>query len=370
MANWIEKTQLLRGLWNGEVAYAGPFFVDVDLTQRCNLRCLGCRYHSPLLAETSSRKAGLPDMPIELFEQLCADLGAMGTHQVILQGAGEPTLHPQLAQMIATAKDAGMRVTLITNGTLLDEGMVEALMDVQLDTLKVSLWATSPEQYEINYPGCSGETYARVVDNLRRVTRLKAARDSLCPRLEVHYPINSHNADSIDAIVELAHEVGCQSVSFAPFNTVGGALDSYALASDEEGQARLGLVRARERLTELGLRHNIDQVLMRYRLGPQVWKQVPCYITWMHARIRVDGSIQPCGSCDAEASLGNIQRGGFREHWNGPPLRAFRQQARTCEGMSVITQHCHCDFCCYAADNVRVHRVFRYLAPLARWSRA
>ena len=32
------KWGLLRGLLNGETAYAGPFAVTVDVTRRCNLR--------------------------------------------------------------------------------------------------------------------------------------------------------------------------------------------------------------------------------------------------------------------------------------------------------------------------------------------
>lgn len=46
MATLYQKTKLFRGLISREIAYTVPFHVSVDVTRRCNLKCLGCRYHS------------------------------------------------------------------------------------------------------------------------------------------------------------------------------------------------------------------------------------------------------------------------------------------------------------------------------------
>ena len=151
MATLYEKIKLLRGLLTGEVAKTGPFYVDIDLTRRCNLQCLGCPYHSPHVNDTSPQNPAVMDLSIDFFKRLCNELKRMNTHGLILQGAGEPLLHPDVFEMISTAKAAGFHVTLITNGTLLDRETIEALIDARLDTLKVSLWASSAEQYQQNY---------------------------------------------------------------------------------------------------------------------------------------------------------------------------------------------------------------------------
>jgi hypothetical protein len=44
------------------------------------------------------------------------------------------------------------RVTLITNGTFLEEASIRFLVNAQLDILKMSLGASSPEEYEQSYP--------------------------------------------------------------------------------------------------------------------------------------------------------------------------------------------------------------------------
>jgi len=41
-----QNLRLLQGLIAGDTAFTGPFFVTLDLTRRCNLKCIGCRYHS------------------------------------------------------------------------------------------------------------------------------------------------------------------------------------------------------------------------------------------------------------------------------------------------------------------------------------
>ena len=108
----------------------------------------------------------------------------MSTHSLILQGAGEPFLHPDLFEMVSTAKAAGFHVTLLTNGTLLDQDIIQALMDARLDTLKVSLWASSTEQYQQNYPGTNPDNLRRVEDGLKLLESLKAERNSMLPMVQ------------------------------------------------------------------------------------------------------------------------------------------------------------------------------------------
>ncbi len=87
----FEKFQLLRGLLSAEKAYTGPFYVVLDATRRCNLRCVGCPYHA-LTADTARPSATAEaDISPDLIEALCGELSAMGTREIIFTGEGEPT---------------------------------------------------------------------------------------------------------------------------------------------------------------------------------------------------------------------------------------------------------------------------------------
>ena len=358
MATLPQKVKLLRGLLTGETAYAGPFYVTIDVTRRCNLTCLGCRYHSSLVNIPAPGDQAVLDIPFNLVGKLCQDLAALGTHNITLMGEGEPMLYPRLIDLISMAKALGIHVTLITNGTLLDEASVHPLIDSQLDLLRVSLWASSIEEYEQNYPGTNPDYFKRVLNGLKLFSIFKVEKKSKFPSVILHQPINRHNFKKVDVMVDLANETGCNAISFSPFLSHRGKLAPYTLFPEEKKSLHLSLVRIKERLKSLSIKHNIDEILLRYRIGEAVWDKFPCYIGWLHARIKVDGTVLPCGPWNQP--LGQLKEKSLREIWNSSGYRRFRRQTHTREGLARITNVCDCGFCCLIRDNVRVHRLFRF----------
>ena len=361
MATFSQKVRLLRGLLTGETAYAGPFYVTIDVTRRCNLTCLGCRYHSSLVNLPAPGDQAILDISSDLVEKLCKELATLGTTAISFMGEGEPMLHSHLQDLISMAKALGFQVTLITNGTLLDEARIHSLIDSRLDLLRVSLWASSIEEYEQNYPGTKPDYFEKVVNGLKLLSVLKAEKGSKFPSVHLHQPINKNNFEKIDAMVDLAYETGCNASSFAPFLSHRGRLDSYALSSEEEKFLCSSLIKMKKRLNSLPMKHNIDETLLLYRIGEAVWNKLPCYVGWLHARIKVDGTVLPCGPWNQP--LGHLKENRFQEIWNGPHYRAFRQQTVTREGLASIAKVCDCGFCCLTKDNDRVHRLFRFFSP-------
>ncbi len=361
MATLNEKARLLRGLLTGETAEVGPFYVLVDVTRSCNLACPGCRYHSPHVKVPSPGDRSKTNISFHLFRELCNQLRAMGTGRLILTGEGEPFLHPRLLEMISTAKSVGLHVTLFTNGTLLDEGRVQSLIDSQLDVLTVSLWAGSQEEYERNHPGTGSEYFKTIVDALQHLARLKADQARHLPSVALHHPIYRNNFGSIQGMADLAQETGCDTLSFSPLRTRRGKLESFALTPDETRLLSLNLAGIKRRLDSLAIGHNIDNTILRYRAGEKVWEEVPCYVGWVQAHIKVDGTVLPCNSCSLP--MGSLNEDRLSDIWNGPSLKRFRRQTLTKEGLVHMGLHCDCHFCCHVEDNMRVHRIFRWFSP-------
>ena len=90
-----------------------------NITRRCNLRCVHC------YANAMDK-----DFPGELTTaeglRLLDDLAAFGVPAVILTG-GEPLCRPDIFELAAHAHDLGLRLTLSTNGTLIDFAMAERI---------------------------------------------------------------------------------------------------------------------------------------------------------------------------------------------------------------------------------------------------
>jgi len=361
MATFLQKIKLLRGLSTGERAYAGPILVTVGVTRRCNLQCLGCRYHSPLIHIPPPEDPGILDILPDLFEKLCQELTSMGTGKLVLTGEGEPLLHPDLFDFISTAKGAGFHVTLFTNGTLLDEVKTQALIDSRLDALIVSLWTSSPEEYEQNYPGTNPDHFRRVVEGLNLLSAFKANRKTPLPSVILYHPINRYNYEKIASIAELGHATGCSGLHFVPFITHSGELAQHALSPVEEKRLCHSLIQMKQRLDSVHMNHNIDEIVLRYRIGEAVWEILPCYTGWFHARIKVEGTVFPCAQY--HLSLGSLEKTSFREIWNSPAYRTFRRQTLTRRGLASVAKNCDCGFCCFVSDNNRIHQIFRHLSP-------
>jgi MoaA/NifB/PqqE/SkfB family radical SAM enzyme len=356
-----QKWRLLRGLLRGDVAPNGPFYADVALTRRCNCRCIGCRYHPteghPLAYD------GATDFSADLFHRLCEELPPLGTHMLVLHGGGEPFLHPQLPQFLAEAKQARFNVSMITNGTLLDRDTIAMLFDRRLDQLKVSLWASTVEQYERIRPGSDPDDFARVVASLRNVARIKAERGIRYPSVRVHCVITRENYDTLDAFAELVIGCGAESVSFSPFHHKDQQQSQHAPDAAQQAAAIAALGRVRRRLDARRIEHNVGETLLRYRIGPASWTMMPCYVPWFHAYVNEDGWVQPCGR--GQLMFGDLAKNSFAEIWNGPAARALRRRLRTREGVAAVAKTCHCEYCCYFGDNLKVHRFARWLAPFA-----
>lgn len=361
MVTLAGKFGLLQGLLQGEVAPVGPFMVTADVTSRCNLHCLGCRNHSPY-APFPVESA---DVPLSLMERLCDGLRRRSTSYLILSGEGEPMLNPRIFEIVAMGKRAGCHVTLFTNGTLLTPANVASLGECGLDALRVSLWAGSSEEYENNYPGTPPGLFATVADGLRRLSGASKARGGQSPRLILHAPLNRYNMRGLHGFLELAATTGCDGVSFSPMRAWGGGpLEKYLIGAEDLHELRHALREARDWLDARGLSHNISEVMLRFDVGENVWAVSPCYIAWLHARVRMDGTVQACLTCDRK--LGDLNRQSLDEIWNGSGSRQLRREFSR-PSADALPGACDCSYCCYLAHNLQVHRYFRWLAPLVNF---
>lgn len=364
MYTLFDRIKLFRGLLSGEEARVGPFFAFMELTRRCNMQCLGCPTHSPRVKRPPADDLGVPDISYPLAEKYLADLQAMGTRSLIFGGRGEPFLHPRLFDLVAQAKQAGFHLNLVTNGTLLDEKRIDAIMACPPDELRVSLWASTPEEYAINYPGNNPENLRRVKEGLRRLGEKKAQRGQKLPEVVLHRVITKHNCHTLETLIDLARETGVNRLSFSPLRSLRGQLTEVTLSPEEERLVCQSLGEIHRRSPGLFPQTSLDQILTRYRLGEAVWEKLPCYVGWVLISLMADGTVKSCGSC--EVAMGNLHTDALPVIWNGPAFRAFRRQTLTREGLAASGDECDCGYCCFVVESAKIHQKFRWFSFLVR----
>ena len=100
----------------------------VEITNVCNLRCSFC----------PGTKRAKRCLPPEEFRILAEKLRPYVSY-LYLHVMGEPLLHPQLAELLQTGADLGLKLCITTNGTLLEEKAHILLNAPALYKLSVSL---------------------------------------------------------------------------------------------------------------------------------------------------------------------------------------------------------------------------------------
>lgn len=112
----------------------GPFLAQIVVIRRCNLSCAYCSEYD----KTSD------PIPFKELATRFRKLRELKTWAVCLTG-GEPTLHPQLPELIAELKTLGVqRRLIITNGYRLSRELIEDLNESGLTDLQISIDGVNP----------------------------------------------------------------------------------------------------------------------------------------------------------------------------------------------------------------------------------
>jgi len=286
----------------------------------------------------------------------------MGTREVFFAGLGEPLLHPRILDILSTIARTGLRTQLFTNGIVLTESVASGLVNSGLNDLRVTVWATDSRQFAELHPGVNPDGLGRGIEGLRRVVRLRNAAGRSTPRVHMQAPLNRANFHDIDARTRAAVEAGCDSLCFGYYRHFGRQFERLCLTPDDLQDLKPSLERARAELRRAGVGENIDEYCTVLSMGRDVWRKTPCYSGWLQANVLADGTVQVCSHCDVIA--GDLTSRSFAEIWNGPEFREFRRLSSSPGGAAAYGPACECAACCQMKDNLRVHKAFRWLAPL------
>lgn len=202
-----------------------PFILSHLVTRRCNADCPFCLWKG----EGGELDSG---QVRDLYNQA----GRSGFLSVVIWG-GEPLLREDLGEVLSSAREAGLKTTVITNGYNLTERAVE--IGPYLDTLLVSLDA--PNEFHDTLrrlPGCFG----RAVDGIRSIRA-----DFAGVRPIIISVITRENLQEVEGLLGFSRKEGLPII-FQAINTLDYAvsprpIDPGAVPSQEGQSSAFKLIR-------------------------------------------------------------------------------------------------------------------------------
>ncbi len=261
-----------------------PLNVSLELTLRCNIRCLHCYNFDRDTRGPACGSDGAsaePELSLDEIFRVMGELREAGCLFLSLTG-GEVLSSPHLFPVLDRARDLGFAVQLLSNGTLLRPGVAARLASYRnLMGVSVSLYGATPEVHD-GITQVRG-SWRRTLDG---VDRLRAQKVAVRLKLIVMRP-NAHEVAAmralaaerglptlIDLTITARHDGTSGSLAVrVSRGAAGRALPRAAgrpAAAGEPGRRRRRVrvqLRARQR-RDLGARRGVP-----VRLGPLVGRQ-------------------------------------------------------------------------------------------------
>ncbi|MBR2195838.1 MAG: radical SAM protein [Salinivirgaceae bacterium] len=179
-----------------------PESLSVEPASVCNLHCPECTLGGGRLQRPGQL------MDLATFGNALQPLAPwLVSCQFFLQG--EPTLNPDLCQMIAEARRRRIFTTISTNGQTLTPELCRNLVASGLDRLIVSVDGTTQEVYEQYRVGGSLQA---AIDGIGNMVAARKAQNCHNPLIEVQFIVFRHNEHQISQIKQLARQWGADRV--------------------------------------------------------------------------------------------------------------------------------------------------------------
>ena len=339
-----------------------PRSFTFELTRRCNNRCGYC--YNVWRAPKFDYERNCPDeMSVEEIKKTISRLQEATPLMNIGLSGGEPTLREDLPEIIAFIKSCGLNPVLVTNGTLLNEELVEEIEKAMVGGLyQVPLLSWRPEVHD-QMVGRKG-AWDAVIDGIMNV-------HSAGGHLSVVFVATRLNWLDLKATAELAMVLGADELVYSRVN-VGGA--NLPLAN--------GLLPT-PNMVERNLQ-TLDAIAAQHYLPVSIETVTePCVVNIQHftnlmfgwCPLAGEGSaftIDPSGNvriCEhSPVILGNIRRGHILDIVHHPYVESFRSTwPLECEGCDNSLRE-KCRGGCKAAAE-QAYGSFVHVEPFVRMHR-
>ncbi len=316
-----------------------PLALIAELTHRCPLHCVYCS--NPLELAAVSSELSTAEW-IDVFQQ-AGKLGMLHAHFT----GGEPLARPDLSQLIASARGAGLYTNLITSGIGLAETRLQALVDAGLDHIQVSF--QDSREGAANWIA-GAKAHAHKIELSRLIRRHKIA-------FTVNLVIHRQNIDHIEEMISFIEQLAPERMEIAHTQYYGWALRNRAALLPTQAQLEKAVEAVATAEERLAGRIRIDSVV------PDYYARFPkaCMGGWGRKLMLINpsGKVLPCHAAEVIPGLTfeNVRQKTLASIWReSSSFQRFRgeewmpEPCRSCDRRADDFGGCRCQALLLAGD--------------------
>ena len=276
--------------------------LQIEITTGCNLECVGCQ-----------RTIGMKDrswrnthMKLDRFAKVLAN--APPADALILQGIGEPTLHPGLPAMIDLARDSGKfgAISFNTNALVRKTDYYAKLRARGLGHISISVDSLEPETAEALRAGTD-------------CARLERAIAELSPlfggNITLSIVLSRRNAPELPALLKRLHQLGGRVIEIQPLIAYASEINAMALSPAELAAVRVTVEQVKRAAPGLA-------VILAPAVTPNGSR---CSRPFHAGYVTVGGYLTPCCTTNDIDLFGrtSLIEQGFADAWRGPGVQTW-----------------------------------------------
>lgn len=284
--------------------------LQFELSSRCNERCIHC------YIPNDKKNHGF-DMPTEKVKSILDEFAAMGGIHVTLSG-GEAFLHKDIVEIARYCREKDLQISILSNLISLKDEQVEALKELNISLIQVSLYSMDPEIHDFitTVKGSFEKTKASI-------EKLVAADIPV----QISCPLMKANKVGYGKVLDYAKSLKIKAQT--DYIMMARAdLDTENLAN------RLSLEETEEVLRDI-IEHDIqyrEETLEQLPISDEIkldlerfMKQPVCGVGYDNCCITANGDVYPCAGWQ-DYVLGNVYKQSLQEIWeNSERVKELRK---------------------------------------------
>jgi MoaA/NifB/PqqE/SkfB family radical SAM enzyme len=306
-----------------------PYKVDFFITERCNLKCRFCNF--PLLDRSRYDK--------ELTrEELLDIIDYCGRNDVEIVGilGGEPFIRKNvLLEVVRKIKEYCIAGSMISNGTLLDEGIITNLVKIEWDLVRFSLDGT---QTTHDFLRNNSGTFKIVVNGLKKLDRIKKKLKTNKPTVEINTVLCKKNYKQLPDLIRLVSSLNCNYVYILPMIEFTEYSKKLKILNEDFNDVKKYLLKAKEISASLNLSTNIDEIMEKELITKsnimdeiilpkekiEDKDYIPCFLPWYTMNIDAVGNVTTC--CNLSSIGENLRNKSLEKIWFGKEFDKIRKR--------------------------------------------
>jgi putative heme d1 biosynthesis radical SAM protein NirJ2 len=277
--------------------------ISWNSTNQCNMFCEHCYREA---GEKAEEELSTDEAKRMLEEIVRADF------KIMIFSGGEPLMRPDIFELIAYAKNLGLRPVLGTNGTLISPEVAEKLKMAGLMGAGISLDSLDVKKHDQlrHYEGAFREA----------VQGMNNCREVGLP-FQIHTTVFDWNQDELENITDFAIETGAVAHHLFFLVPTGRAVDLEEESLRAEAYEEvLERILKKQQEIEIELKPTCAPQFMRIakQMGMDMRFTRGCLAGTHYCIVGPKGDVQPCAYLNIP--LGNVKETPFSEIWSSHPV--------------------------------------------------